>query len=375
MIFDAATGKALVTLTGHSDRVASVAWSPDGTRLASASLDGTVKVWAADQKAEPLPLQALNPGIDGDANGIAWSPNGKRLASVDLLGTVKISDVSTGKEFFSLKGHNGAVRSAVAWNPDGTRLASARLASAADTNLPRTSTVKIWDATTGEEVLALKGDISLVSSVAWNRDGTRLAAASEGGVMIWDPVSGERTATLISTAGDLAVSWSPDGTRLATARHTGAVQIWDTAKWEHSCTLEGHVSVANSVAWCPTGKHLASASRDRTVTIWDATTGKAIRTLRGHTEEVFSVSWSPDGTRLASAGGGNIKIWDPNTGNEVITFNLRTARSVAWSPDGLRLATAYPALMLDAANGYRLAGRSAPGDKIKPAHAAGFLKP
>jgi len=359
-IADAATGKAMVTLRGHSDGVGSVAWSPDGTRLASASNDG-IKVWAADQKEEPLRLQAPNPRNAVDSIAVAWSPNGKRLASVGL--NLRIWDVTTGKEFLT---KDESAHSA-AWNPDGTRLASTA-----------GGPVKIWDAATGKELLTLKTKTHL-DSVAWSPDGIRLAAAGQEGVLIWDPIPVEQTGNprLISPSGGpwTSLSWSPDGTRLAGATFRGAVQIWNAATGEPTCILEGHMSWANWVAWCPAGKRLASVSRDRTVKIWDATTGKEILTLRGHTAQVSSVSWSPDGTRLASVGGDGVKIWDPITGKELITFRYGgIPSSVAWSPDGLRLATSWPILIFDAANGYRLVGRSAPG-KRRPDEATALAKP
>jgi WD40 repeat protein/serine/threonine protein kinase len=365
-IGDAATGKPMVTLRGHSDVVRSVAWSPDGTRLASASNDGTVKVWAADQKDEPLPLQAPNPVNGVDVFAVAWSPNGKRLASVRWDSTVKIWDVTTAKEITTFKGHTGGVH-AVAWSSDSTCLASGS----------RDQAIKIWDAATGKELRTLKGHTSWVLSVVWRSDGTRLASAdNDGTVIIWDPVTGEGTRTFkFSSNGSdpvNSVSWSPDGTRLASASNSGQVRIWNAATGKPTCFLKGHMDVANSVAWCPTGKRLASAGRDRTVKIWEAATGKELLTLKGHTHSVMSVSWSPDGTRLASAGGGGVKIWDPVTGKEVITFRIGSPLSVAWSPDGLRLATTYHTLIFDAANGYRLAGRSAPGGRSKPAKAVGF---
>src|SRR5262249_41928914 len=143
---------------GHSDTVGSVAWSPDGTHLASASNDGIVKVWDADQKDEPLPLLAPNPGGDFAMWALACSPNGKHLASVGGVHD-RVWDVTAGKEFLSLKGDSGNRSSGVAWNPDGTRLAYWRMASPKAAQTPLAITVKILEATTGREVGALKVDV------------------------------------------------------------------------------------------------------------------------------------------------------------------------------------------------------------------------
>ena len=135
-IWDSATGKELFALKGHADTVGSVAFSPDGQRLASASWDQTVKIW----------------------------------------------DSATGKELFALKGHAGPVRS-VAFSPDGQRLASASW----------DQTVRIWDSATGKELFALKGHAGPVLSVAFSPDGQRLASANEdGSIHLWETTSVSR---------------------------------------------------------------------------------------------------------------------------------------------------------------------------------------
>ncbi len=119
-VWDAATGQETLTLKGHTSGVTSVAFSPDGKRLASASWDRTVKVWDAATGQETLTLK----GHTGDVTSVAFSPDGKRLASASVDQTVKVWDAATGQETLTLKGHTGGVKS-VAFSPDGKRLASA----------------------------------------------------------------------------------------------------------------------------------------------------------------------------------------------------------------------------------------------------------
>ncbi|KAF2193890.1 WD40 repeat-like protein [Zopfia rhizophila CBS 207.26] len=172
----------LQTLEGHSRSVRSVAFSHDSARLASASDDGTVKIWDASSGEC---VQTLK-GHSRSVRSVAFSYDSARLASASDDGTVKIWDASSGECVQTLKGHNLSVLS-VAFSYDSARLASA----SAD------STVKIWDASSGERVQTLKGHGGRVYSVAFSHDSARLASAShDGTVKIWDASNGEWLQTL-----------------------------------------------------------------------------------------------------------------------------------------------------------------------------------
>jgi uncharacterized protein with WD repeat len=263
--------------------VSSVAYSPDGSRLASASQDGTVKQWDAHSGAEVATLR----GHTGGVTSVAYSPDGMRLASAAGDKTVKLWDAQSGAVLATLRGHTDWV-SSVAYSPDGSRLASTSA-----------SEIKLWDAQSGIELASLRGHTGEVSSVAYSPDGTRLASASASEIKLWDTKSRAELATLRGHTGRVSsVAYSPDGSRLASASNDKTVKLWDAQSGAELATLHGHTGFVLSVVCSPDGTRLASASEDQTLTLWDARSGAELATLGGHTGEVSSVAYSPDGIRL-----------------------------------------------------------------------------
>ena len=329
-IWDAATGKELRTLVGDDSGamgVSSVAWSPDGKRLATTSGDGTAKVWDPGTGKELLNLG----NHENILNRVAWSPDGKRLATASNDTTAKVWDANTGKELLTLKGHRKDVQS-VAWSPDGKRLATAS----------DDSTAKVWDADTGMEVFTLNGHRDTVWDIAWSPDGKRLATAGQDQtVKIWDAKTGKELLDHSSShPGSITgVAWSPDGSRLASACSDSAARVWDPNTGKELLTLRGHTDVVSSVAWSPDGSRLATGSFDDTAKVWSASSP----TPSGYSDDVSSVAWSPEGKRLATASSDDTaRVWEVATSELLVTLNGHgnTVRRVAWSPDGKRLATA-----------------------------------
>ena len=333
------------TLIGHRDVVYGVTWSRDGARLATASRDGTIKVWDAASGRERLTLRGQ--AGEGDEYGVAWSPDGKRLATGTQDGLVKVWDTASGRELLTLEGHTSPVVS-VAWSPDGSRLATGS----------RDRTAKVWDAAGGRELRTFTGHTDWVWAVAWSPDGSRLATASwDGTVMVGTrPAAASRSPLRVQGGQVVSVSWSPDGSRLATGSRDGKAKIWPASGGREPITLEGHMGYVQAVSWSPDGSRLATGSNDGTAKVWDAAGGHERITHKGHTRYVRSVAWSPDGRRLATASGdGTAKVWDAG-GRESLTLKGHTTKvvSVAWSPDGSRLATGSwdgTAMVWEAASG------------------------
>ncbi|KAJ5971705.1 uncharacterized protein N7479_001623 [Penicillium vulpinum] len=318
------------TFEGHSDGVTSVAWSPDGSRLASASHDKTVRIWdpATGQSISTLDEHS------GTVMSISWSPDGSRLASASGDKTVRIWDPATGQSISTLDEHSGTVMS-ISWSPDGSRLASAS----------DDKTVRIWDRATSQSISTLEGYIGSVTSIAWSPDGSQLASASnDKTVRIWDPVTSENISTLDGHGSEIiSIAWSPDGSRLASASNDNTARTWDPATRQALLILEGHSAWVNSIAWSPDGSRLASVSEDKTARVWDPATGQSISTLGRNSGSLWSIAWSPDGCRLALASGdGMVRIWDPATGQSISTLDEHSEEiiSIAWSPDGSQIASA-----------------------------------
>ncbi|TDB86777.1 hypothetical protein E1264_16665 [Actinomadura sp. KC216] len=325
-LWDAASGAATAVLRGHEEAVAAVAWSPDGSRLASASYDGTVRIWDVEARARVAVLR----GHGDMAWSVAWSPDGSRVASASRDGDIRIWDAADGTTVSTLTGHDGWVRD-VAWSPDG-----ARLASASDDR-----TVRIWDAATGAELSVWRGHEDTVRMVAWSPEGDRVASCSyDRTARVWDAATGASGMELRGHA-DLvwSIAWSPDGDRLVTASHDRTVRLWSARECVELAVLRGHAENVRGVAFAPDGARVATGSDDRTVRLWDTERAAELAVLRGHTGSVAAVGWST-GDRLASASyDGTARIWADGV-SLVLRGHADEVWDVAWSPDGERVATA-----------------------------------
>jgi WD40 repeat protein/serine/threonine protein kinase len=316
----------LHTFIGHRAKVTAVSWSPDGKRLATASGDGTAKLWEAASSRELLTLK----GHMSAVLSVCWSPDGKRLVTASGDGAAKVWDAADGRELLALKRQPSGLCSA-AWSPDGKFLATAG----------GDGTAKVWDAIDGRELFTLQGHDSWVMSVSWSPDGKQLATGSyDGKAKVWDTASRRERLILDHRHWVWSVSWSPDPKCVATGGGDLKAKVWNAASGRQLLTLKGHVLGVHSVSWSPDSKRLATASRDGTTKVWDAAGGQVLFSV-GHTVWVRSACWSPDGKRLATGSDdGTAKVWDASGGAEPLTLQGHAggANSLSWSPESTRLA-------------------------------------
>jgi WD40 repeat protein len=384
LLFEARTGRLLRTLTGHTHSAYRPAFSPDGKRLASGSLNRVFRVWDVASGREELTLT--------DHTNTAWSvsfdPEGKRLVSADEGGTVKVRDAE-GRVITTLSGHTKGVNH-LAFSPDGKRLATASL----------DGTCKVWDTDTWQEIRSLPAHGKVFAAVAWSQKGKLLAAGDDEQVILWNADTYDELHRL-NTAGRGMIAFTPDERTLLTAAQVPglgehhAFTRWDvkTGTPQKTCELptvghyaffhlspdgrtvfvtydrpaearvraydaetgqerfplsrRGHRSIVLTVAVSPDGRTLASGSADQTVRLWDLAGWRPgepsppVRVLDGHTNEVWSVAFSPNGKLLASGSDdGLIFLWDVASGAKVreLPGHSQAQAYLTFSPDGRIIA-------------------------------------
>ncbi|NET38047.1 MAG: TIR domain-containing protein [Cyanothece sp. SIO1E1] len=359
-------------LEGHEGIVWGVSVSPQGDKIASASVDGTVKLWRTDGSLiATLPAN----GKDMQVLGVDFSPDGKLIAVAGEDKNVELwqAEGSASTPSHILKGHTRPITS-VSFSPDGNLIASASedysvrlwrpdgklvgileahfapvrsvtfspngqfLASASDDR-----TIRLWNRE-GKLIRTIRGHNAQVRSVRFSPDGQKLASASwDNTVRLW-----QLDGTAIYTIPDhdtlvYDVGFSPDGKMLASASRDKTVKLWAIEDGSLLTTLSGHSAQVRSLQFFTYQQEnlLVSAGGDRTVRIWRLNR-PLLRSLQAHNASVHSVAFAPDGRTLASSGADdNIRIWD-RTGNLLRTLTGHT--TVVWqtvfSPNGKLLASA-----------------------------------
>ncbi len=301
-------------LTGHTNGVNSIAYSPDGNTIASGSEDDTIRLWDANTGGH---LRTLI-GHTYEVNSVAYSPDGNTIASGSEDNTVRLWDANTGESLWTLAGHTSGVNS-IAYSPDGNTIASGS----------EDDTIRLWDAKTKEHLHTLTGHTSGVNSIAYSPDGNTIASGSRykpwvgpsmGEMRLWDANTGKHIHTI--KVGNLystvhSIAYSPDGNTIAsTGGWDETIHLSDTSTGTHLRTFTGHTHEVRSIAYSPDGNTIASGSEGGNIYLWDANTGGHLHTLTGHTSGVRSIAYSPDGNTIASGSRDKeIRLWKPRYAN------------------------------------------------------------
>jgi WD40 repeat protein len=325
-----APGTMQLDLSGHTDSVIAVRWSPDGTKVATASNDRTARIWSTITGASLLTLSGHNDVI----TSIDWHPDGSKIATSSNDKTVRIWSTLTGKLLHTLSGHAYAVHT-VRWSPDGTMLATTSL----------DNTARIWSSATGANLSILQGHTDDVLALDWSPDGTKIVTAGEDNtIRIWSVTNGTNLQIVTGhTTYVTAVEWSPDGSKIASASIDKTAQIWSATTGTSLHTLSGHTDYVNAVHWSADGTKLVTASKDKTARIWSGINGSSIVTLYGHTGNIPNAAWSPDGSKIVTASADStVRIWSATSGVNTILLSEHKHKvtDVQWSPDGTTIASA-----------------------------------
>jgi WD40 repeat protein len=295
-----------VALKGHTQVVEAVAFSPDGSVLASCGWDNSVRLWDLKGLANGSP--PAGPIVlphESVRFALAFSPDGKRLVCGGL-NSMTIWSCSP-KDCEPLVRKEGTTCRCLAFSPDGKTIALGC----------DDGTVRLLDGETAEERAVLRGHADVVRNVAFSPDGAILVSSGQDReILLWDAIAGARVRSIGQPGSNpvQVVAYSPRGKHVAVGEVSGspqAVTLVDSATGEIVSRLAGHDSGINALAFSPDGQTLATAGGDRTIKFWNVNDGSELATLNEGVGCVRSISFSPDGNWLAYAGSDlTIKVWN-----------------------------------------------------------------
>jgi WD40 repeat protein len=320
----------LVVLRGHSDYLRSVAFSPDGTRLVTASHDGTARVWRADGAGVPIVLR----GHVGWVTSATFTLDGTRVVTTSADGTARVWRADGTGAPVVLSGHERLVWAA-SLHPDGRHVATAS----------EDRTVRIWDLDGQEPPSVLRGHEGSVELVAYSPDGSRLVSASDDQTArVW---SGREAPMVLRghTQAVMKARFSPDGTRIVTASTDGTARVFRVDGGAAPIVLRGHQGWIASCFFDASGARVLTAGIDGTARVWraDGTGDPLVLQARAGGAGVVTASFSPDGRQVATVtSDGYARLFALDDPVEPLALRTHAGRmgQLAFSPDGTRLATA-----------------------------------
>jgi WD40 repeat protein/serine/threonine protein kinase len=337
----------------QSRTVTCIRFAPDGRTFATASKDGTVRLWDSVTRED---LRLLGESKHA-MYSLDYEPGGKRLATGGEDGEVRIWEIETGALVRTLPRGTETIY-ALRYSPDGRVLASGHGFPAWEsvTHMRGKGVIRLWDPATGRLTRTLRGHSQNVMGIAFSPDGKTLASVSgswlnvpqaasrPGELILWKTETGEIRRETAGHGGPLTgVAYRPDGAFIATSSWDRTVKVWDAATLDIVQSLAGHQDWVLNVAFSPEGGRIASAGADGAIKVWEVAGASEPYTLRGHTQPVTCVAFSPDGRCLGSTSSDQtIKFWDAASNPEAITWRGAGGpiARIAYFPCGQQLLVA-----------------------------------
>ena len=344
-IWDATTGHELMVLRAPAEQILRVVFSPDGDRILTHSASSNdLRIWSV---ATGGPLLKLA-GHTDHVWGTSFSLDGRRVVSASWDKTARVWDATTGRELLRLQ-HNDKVFRA-GFSPDGRRV----ITGAHD------AIARIWDASTGREILELLGYKDAVNVATYSPDGREVLTASAEVARLSYAATGQLRLPLTGHSGYITdARFSRDGRRIVTASQDRTARIWEPLHGRQIAVLVHPVELW-SATFSPDGRQVVTTAADRNTRLWDVSMEPQSVLTIGHPEQVAAAAFSPDGGRIVTASHDRTAaIWDARTGQPLATLRGHTDRlwAAGFSPDGYRIVTGsrdHSARVWDAATGREL---------------------
>lgn len=310
IIWDVETGKQLKSIKGHYRSVLSISFSADGKRIVTGSRDNIVRVWDLENGDQLLYIE----GHRGPVKSVAFSPDGKYILSAGHSYDVERRDrkrITPSKDSSDSKDSH-----IIYWR---LRKLIAKIYGGEEDKEIQLQLVMVWDAMTGKQLFSLEGHEDEVDCVTFSQNGKYIACAADS-IRVYDPKSGLELKCLKTfSEKPTCITFSPDGRYIAcgyrsenliTPRDRQKIDIWDIEKEQVINCFEGHTEHINSLDFYPDGRYIVSGSNDNTIRIWDAKRKSETRRLKDNFNNINSAIYSPNGKYIIIGKENTIRILD-----------------------------------------------------------------